>query len=275
MKVCYFDESGTGQEPVAVVVGIVVDTQRMHVTKGHWLTLLSNLSDIVGKPLQELHTKDFYGGNSPFKGVSGPDRARYITEIIEWFCARKHAFVYSAVHKDLFAKAAASGAVPPELKTPWRAGAFHCVLSLQRAHQGFEKTKGHTLLIFDNKGHEEGPLSELVLAPPAWSESYYGKGKKDVSLNQVVDAPYFADSRQVPMIQVADFLAYFLRRYVELQEKLVPPKYPEEEERIAEWVGALGTRSIGSNHIYPSKGRCATAEMFYAHCPPSLRKIGG
>ncbi len=275
MKICYFDESGTGNEPVAVVIGIVVDTQRMHVTKDHWQELLSNLSDIVGRKLEELHTKDFYPGNSPFKNISGADRARYITEIIQWFCERKHSFVYSAVHKDLFAKAVAAGAVPSELTTPWRAGAFHCVLALQRAHQGHEKTKGHTLLIFDNKGHEEGPLSEIVRMPPGWSDSYYSRGKKDSALSQIVDAPYFADSRHVPMIQVADFLAYFLRRYVELQERLVAPKYLEEEARIAEWVTTLGSRCIGSNHIYPSKGRCATAEMFFAHCPQSLRKIGG
>lgn len=33
MKLCYCDESGTGNEPVAVMVGIVVDTKRMHLTK--------------------------------------------------------------------------------------------------------------------------------------------------------------------------------------------------------------------------------------------------
>jgi len=36
MKICYFDESGTGEEPVAVVTGVIVGTQRMHVTKEHW-----------------------------------------------------------------------------------------------------------------------------------------------------------------------------------------------------------------------------------------------
>jgi hypothetical protein len=39
MKVCYFDESGTGEEPVAVVTGVVVDAQRMHATKEHWSEL--------------------------------------------------------------------------------------------------------------------------------------------------------------------------------------------------------------------------------------------
>jgi hypothetical protein len=164
--------------------------------------------------------------------------------------------------------------MPKELETPWRAGAFHCVLALQRAHQIYEKPKGHTILVFDNKGHDERPLAELVVNPPTWSETYYSRGKKEAPLNHIVDAPYFADSKQVPMIQVADFLAYFLRRYVELQEKLSPPKYADEEAKIAKWVSTLGARCIGSNHIYPSKGRCAAAEIFYSQCPPSLRRIG-
>jgi len=31
MKFCYLDESGIGDEPYAVMVGIIVDAQRMHV----------------------------------------------------------------------------------------------------------------------------------------------------------------------------------------------------------------------------------------------------
>jgi hypothetical protein len=27
--------------------------------------------------------------------------------------------------------------------------------------------------------------------------------------------------------------------------------------------------------MYPLKGRCATADIFYAHCPPALRRIEG
>jgi len=93
MKVCYFDESGTGEEPVAVVTGVVVDAQRMHATKEHWSELLDVLSGLCGRKLDELHTKDFYAGNSPFKKMDGPTRAKYISEIISWFCERKHDFV--------------------------------------------------------------------------------------------------------------------------------------------------------------------------------------
>jgi len=35
----YLDESGTGDEPVAVMVGIIADSHRMRVTKEHWNSL--------------------------------------------------------------------------------------------------------------------------------------------------------------------------------------------------------------------------------------------
>jgi hypothetical protein len=76
-----------------------------------------------------------------------------------------------------------------------------------------------------------------------------------------------------PLIQIADFLAYFLRRYAEIQEGLIPAKYPGEGKQVADWVKVAGERCIGSQYIYPAKGRCAAAEMFYENCPPSLRKL--
>ena len=57
MKLCYCDESGTGKEPIAVMVGVVVDSQRMHITKEDWDELLNHLSDIVGVQLDEIHTR--------------------------------------------------------------------------------------------------------------------------------------------------------------------------------------------------------------------------
>jgi Protein of unknown function (DUF3800) len=275
MKFCYLDESGTGSEPVAVVAGIVVDSQRMHVTKGEWDSLLVHLSKLVGRELDELHTKDFYPGNGPFRVLDGPKRALYISAIIEWLCERKHDFVFSAVNKDAFSQTLNSGRVPSGLATPWLCGAFHSVLALQRAHQTQEKTKGHTVLVFDHKGQEQGPLTDLVLRPPSWSDEYYDRAKKQSPLDQIIDAPHFADSRHIPLLQLADFLAYFLRRFVEIEEKLVSTKYTEEQERVAGWIKMLSKRCIGLAHIYPSKGRGSIADFFFQHCPQSLRRLGG
>jgi len=117
VKICYFDESGTGNEPVAVVTGVVVDTQRMHVTKEHWSSLLSKLSDICGRQLDELHTRDFYTGSGPFRQMAGPDRAQYIQETVEWFCAPSTAsFLALSTRRNL------------QLRSPWA----KCIRSSRR-----------------------------------------------------------------------------------------------------------------------------------------------
>ncbi|MFA5761352.1 MAG: hypothetical protein WC877_06305, partial [Dehalococcoidales bacterium] len=49
LNVCYCDESGMGQEPIATMVGIIVDSSRMHLTTQDWDDLLNTLSEIIGK----------------------------------------------------------------------------------------------------------------------------------------------------------------------------------------------------------------------------------
>jgi hypothetical protein len=273
MKICYLDESGTGDEPVAVVAGVVVDSHRMHVTKADWAELLNHLSEIVGRPLDEIHTKDFYRGNGSYRAMSRAQRAEYIEAIFEWLADRKHHVVFSAIEKESFRTSHQRGTAPPELTTPWRAAAFHVTLAVQRAHQKVDKTKGHTLLIFDNKVEEQEPYTQLVLNAPDWSDEYYQRQKNQDKLSHITDAPYFADSKSVGLIQVADFIAYFLRRHAEIAEGLIPERYADEAERVKGWVGILSGRSIGRSHTYPSRGRCLAAEFFYEHCPPWLRGI--
>lgn len=49
MKFVYIDESGLGEKPIAVMVGVIVDSQRMHITKKNWNLLLQTLSNLIVK----------------------------------------------------------------------------------------------------------------------------------------------------------------------------------------------------------------------------------
>jgi len=71
MKLGYCDETGTGEEPYAVLHGVVVDASRMHVTKADWASFLSQLSEMVGQDFQELHTRNFYPGSGIWKKLTG------------------------------------------------------------------------------------------------------------------------------------------------------------------------------------------------------------
>ena len=112
---------------------------------------------------------------------------------------------------------------------------FHVALAIQRHFQSEPKNKGNTIFVFDKEVKEETRFHELILKPPQWSESFYSKPKKALPLDQLVDAPYFADSKNVSLLQVADFLAYFVRRYIEIQENAIPEKYAGEATKVNAW----------------------------------------
>jgi hypothetical protein len=86
-----------------------------------------------------------------------------------------------------------------------------------------------------------------------------------------VDAPYFADSKNVGMLQVADFLAYFVRRHIEIAEGTVPEKYAGEGAKVGNWFAKIKARAIPYQNMYPRRGRCETAEFFWALAPESIK----
>lgn len=273
MNLCYCDESGTGDEPIATMVGIVVDAGRMHLTKEHWGNLLEHLSSIAGHQIVELHTRDFYSGNGVFRGIDGEVRAKVISSIFEWLSERKHHVVYSSVVKRAYYDGVTAQEIPDELNTLWRFLGFHLVLAMQKHCQRDEGVKGHTIFVFDNEERERMRFTDIIMRPPAWSDRYYDRGKKQQQLDQIVDIPYFGDSREVALIQLADFVSFFLRRYAEIKEGLVPAKYDDEEERVTEWISELKTRSIGSARIYPKTQRQYADSVFFDRAPPSIRSL--
>jgi len=97
MKFCYLDESGTGDEPFAVMAGVLIDIYRMRPTKEEWDELMGLLAGIVGREVKEFHTKDFYAGNSPWRNMNGPERASVLSAIFEWYDKRGHQIVFSVI----------------------------------------------------------------------------------------------------------------------------------------------------------------------------------
>ena len=271
MKVCYCDESGTGDEPIAVMVGILVDSQRMHITKQEWCDLLEVLSTMAGRKIAELHTRHFYAGNSVFREIDGPTRARLITRIFEWIGDRKHHVVFTSVCRDTYYKNYALQYIPDELNTLWRFMGFHLMLAVQKWAQREPKNKGNTIFIFDNKEREQLRFTDVILRPPSWSGEYYGLAKNQKPLDQVIDVPYFGDSEDVGLIQLADFVAFFLRRYAEIKENLVPEKYAGEANKMEGWIEMIVERSIGTS--YKKIGRNNAEEQFFQNASKSIRML--
>jgi len=277
MKFVYIDESGMGEEPIGVMAGVIADSHRMRPTKEAWNNLLLALSKIIGRNIREIHTRDFYSGNSPWRDLNGHQRSAIITAIFQWLCTRKHAIVYSAVDKKKFNDSFNNEAAASDISTLWRFLALHISLSLQKCFQGAPRgknrtvnPKGNCVLIFDNEFREERHFTDLLLDAPAWTDSYYNRLPKQEKLSQFVDVPHFVDSKDVGLIQLADFICFFLRKHIEIQMEYVEPEYRDEKEKVSEWANLILNQSIPKSNCYLSRGRCACADLFFRYVPEIL-----
>jgi len=245
----------------------------MHVTKENWSQLLSQLSKIIRHPIAEIHTRDFYAGNGVWRSLSGEQRTQVIDYVFKWFAERKHHLVCTSIRKNLYFTGKQAGEIPAELNTPWKFLGLHLVLAIQKRYQREEKTKGHTIFIFDNEERERMRFSDLISTPPGWSDSYYAKAKKQPRLSHIIDVPYFADSQDVALIQVADFMAFFLRKYIEIKEGLSKEKYKGEMARLDGWIKVLADHCIGSAYTYPARTSDPTSKLFAKYAPAFIKGI--
>lgn len=273
MKFCYLDESGTGDEPFAVMVGVIVDSHRMRLTKSHWAELLDELSKLTGKTIKEFHTRDFYRGNGPWRGIDGTLRNKILHAILDWLIARKHKITFGGIDKEKYFKDCNSNEKLVDLKSLWCNMAFHQMLIIQKTFQNQRNNKGNTLFVFDKEVTEEKKFGELVDSPPDWSDKYYKRGKKNEKLDQIVDVPYFGDSEQVNLLQVADIIAYILRLYIEIKSGKSKESFDGELKQLEEMIVKIKTISLSTSSRYPSKGRDEASELFYNYAPEILREI--
>ncbi len=206
-----------------------------------------------------------------WRGLNGEQRARVINAVCEWLINRRHQIVYSSVLKKLYYNNRSH--IPIEVNSVWRFMALHITLAIQRFSKLKMVPKGNTLLTFDHKEEEERKFIELVKNPPSWSEEYYGKEPKQLPLNQIIDIPHFADSKDIGLLQVADFVAFFLRRYAEVKEGIGKPPYTDEAHLLNGWIKKLRKCRIRSSHIYQKTGRNKAQELFYSYASPSIRDL--
>jgi hypothetical protein len=267
VKFVYFDESGKGD--LLVMAGVIVDASRMHITKEIWKDFLENVSSALGRPINEFHTKAFYGGNGPWRKIKGDQREKVLDSIVEWWVARRHSLVFSAIDKEKFT----IHKKRHQLSSPWQAAALHCVLALQKGHQSIERNKGHTVLIFDRQVKEENEICALLLDPPSWTDEYYNCEPYSMKLNQIIDVPYFVDSRHALLVQIADLAAYLIRRYIEIEGGIEDEKYTGEKTKVSSWVNKLISRCLPPACMYRRSRHCDASEIFQDIAPDVAKDL--
>lgn len=176
MYFAYVDETGIdGKSPVLVMVGIVVNDERLGRTQEEFASIFANLGASVTGTLRELKSADLLVGKGVWRHLDNTVRCNIITNLCTWVTDRKHDLALAAIHLDTF-KASPPGA--PELCDAWQAAAWHIALQLQRAHQPLRKNKGKTILVFDDNKHGIANVADSIYDPPAWTDDYYERGEK-------------------------------------------------------------------------------------------------
>jgi len=267
----YVDETGIdGVSPLMVMVGVVVNDERLNRTQGDFAAIFENLGELVIGTLKELKSSDMLAGSGAWRKVDGQKRRNVITNLCEWLCTRKHDLALAAIEHQAHA---ASAPGTPVLNDVWLAGASHIALQLQRAHQTKAGNKGRTVLVFDDNKRGLSDIADLVYDPPAWTDDYYDRQKKAPALDRLVDTPFAVKSHHVGLVQVADIFAAIFRRHSELADYALKEKYACEQAHVAEWVEQLTPRLLGKQHRWAARTNSDCSAWYSAIAPTTLKAL--
>ena len=272
MKLCYVDETGTdGNSPLVVFVGVIADVARVHRTRAEFEQLFQDLTELPDKSISELKGSNLYYGKGRWDGVDGEVRHDAIRQLCDWLAERKHSLALAALDAKLFAGSDLAQLTSLDI---WMCGALHVALQIQKAHQGTKKNKGASFLVFDEHKVKGDALAELLFAPPAWSDDYYARSKKQLALDQITDTAFYARSHHVGLVQVADVFAFVFRRFSEIADFGEPEGYDGELDRLTGWIEVLDHRLLARSNRWPRRTRSDLAAAYSSLAPPSLQRLG-
>jgi len=253
MKFCYVDESlAPNDPPVQVMVGIIVDAQRLNRTRLEFAEAFQNVETAFPEALKELKGSSILYGRKGWRNVDPEIRKQIFRDFGAWLTRRKHHLAIAAVDTTRFQDEKADN-IPKQLHDLWVFGAVHIALQLQKKHQDDRGNKGHTVLIFDENKQKADKLNEVLFDPPDWTDGYYGRSDRQDALDQIVDSAFFTKSHHAGLAQVADLFAFVFRRYSELDDYGLPEAYEGEREDINEFIQPLRPRLIGKQFRWPSR----------------------
>lgn len=274
MYACYIDESGhcghkyNPAQPVEVLVGVMNNLgTKLPKTQREFLQLVQRLThrDIT---VSELKASQAYRGQKAWSGVSDEQRMKLFEEILNWAAERSCKYFVAPIDSRLFfERKAADCAIANRLKAPYIAGAMNIILAIEREKSGTANNKGMTWVVFDEQKALDEDLKRLLLGDLAWTDPYTGyefstrKTYNPPRLGQIFDIPYFSPSHGSVMIQVADWVAFVVNKYLLLTVYGHPEKFEGELEQITRWYGIVGKCLVKHTAIEPP-GKDAIVQFF-------------
>ena len=273
MKVCYVDESGnTGQTPCLVMVGILVDSMRLHRTQKEFAGFFDEVQTLFKENLRELKGSKIILGRDRWRKVDADIRKQIARYSRDWIIKRKHHLVITAIDQAKMREIKKDG-YPIERSDIWLAAGLHVALQIQKNNQKIVKNKGHTFLIFDDNKGKADKLSDLLWKPPDWTDEYYDRKKGQDQLDQIIDTTFSIKSHHAGLVQVADLFAFIFRRYAEIEDYNTEEEWPGEKAWLDDYVGSLAKRLLPRSVRWPARTGSNAAKWFNNLAPPSLKAL--
>ena len=274
MKVCYVDESGDiAQDPCLVMVGILVDSARLHRTQLEFAEVFDIVQGLFAENLRELKGAKMILGRDRWRKVDPNVRKQIAGYFCDWVVQRKHRLVFAAIDQTKL-RANQWDEVSANCQDGWMAAGLHVALQIQKANQKTGKNKGRTFLIFDDNKQKADKLSDLLWKPPSWTDSYYDRKKRQDPLDQIIDTTFSIKSHHAGLVQVADLFAFILRRYAEIEDYGEGEGWPGEKNLLNGYVDSLAGRLLPKSTRWPVRTESSAAQWFNRIAPPSLKALG-
>lgn len=246
-------------------------------------TIFSMLKE-HGYELKELKGADLYCGRGDWKEVDGGKRHELYKDLLKWMSNRMMKIIISGVDLNKFKSMCQKN---DKLKRydylVWQY--LHIVLAIHKKECRKKKykrkedelrpkknNKGKTIFIIDQLKEHEKELSNLLSKKPSWVDQYFScKVPDEFRLCEIVDTAYFVRSHQANLIQLADLVAYVVRRYAELKENYHSKRFEGELEKINNWYNILEDSFIRSSHVVRKRSKnVPLAEAYKKLRPESL-----
>jgi hypothetical protein len=215
VHLCYIDEAGHSgknladpQQPIFAMAGLLVSDEKWKKTEREARGIVKKALGASPGPGFEIHAGDLLApkGKGPFKGLSMPNRMQLALDLLELIDVRRHQVLLQFVHKPRMATAPAPALpVAIDLKDPWEVG-FASLLtkteeSLRSKRTGTSSTG---MVIID---HDP---SYLKLVRTHARDRQLSSGWTET--RKVMEIGYSAVSHANPMIQMADVVAFTMKR---------------------------------------------------------------
>jgi len=260
---------------VEVVLGVMSDlVTKLPKTQRELLGMINGLTKLDIQ-VRELKAAEAYRGRKAWGAVSAEVRKEVFKRVLEFARERSCKYFIAPIDSQkFFARKNQGCSIAQRLAFPYEAGAMNVVLGVQRHQQGAKNNKGMTFMVFDEQQGHDTNLKGLLLRPDKleWTDAYTGyvvsKRAKNPTprLDQIFDIPYFSPSHGSIVIQLADWAAFVVNRYLQMTAYRMPESYDGELDVITEWYEIVGASKVNHTAMEPP-GKAEICEFYKAVRP--------